>query len=322
MKRREGIVMSFCPICHCERYERLGPNPDFPYSNVLYCKGCGFMWTYPAPSQEILDKLYTSTYREARNEKATEEYLRNMDQRAASQKLFITKNALVKLNRDSRVLDIGCGAGLLLKAFAELSNDLTGFEPDIKMIEEARLHLPSNARLHAEAFYPGKSKRSGYHLSAASHVLEHIPDPIPFLTELLQIIDKDGIIFLEVPQETRWAVKEIVNSRYKGLMHLLFFNPNTLQEAIKRAGGDVVYLSTFGPDRNKFSLVHPTHSTWRRRLHWSCYSFLQRVEKRLGFHLIHPSPLPWSDIDWDQALFRETPQQGIWIRVIARKIVN
>lgn len=308
--------MPRCPICSYEKHSEIGDNPDFPDSKVLNCGSCGFMWTYPGPSQLFLDQVYSKQYRrETDSWKPTQKFLTNMGCRAAAQKSFIQEYANVKLH-GARVLDVGCGLGSLLNEFAGLANGLTGFEPGARMLALARSYLPSDAQLYAEMFTPGKFQENIFDLVIASHVLEHVAEPISFLSELFRIVRRDGgVVFLEVPHETRQSVEEIVNAKHTGAMHLLFFDPDTLKEAILKAGGSVIYMSTFGPDRRLYSTVDPRKGPWTKLVRWYVSRAIRRIFRLLGVeHLVYgPTVITQDDFT------RETARNGIWIRTIAEK---
>ncbi len=305
--------MLSCPICLCKNLSELGVNPDFQYSRLLFCRCCGFMWTHPAPSEAFLSQLYSTEYPERVKEQLTQEELRAADSRATSQRSFILKYSGVRLHH-AKILDIGCSVGSLLISFIDFTEDLIGFEPDINAVAIARSRLPARAQLHAETFNPKQLKESVFHLITASHVLEHVPHPIWFLSELFRLVRGDGVLFLEVPHETKKAVTEILNAKLRGKMHLSFFDPDTLKAALIKSGWTVVYMSTFGPDRKSFSLVHPRQGWWTRRIAWYSSQIIRLVNRHLGI-----AESVDAGINWHNALTRETPREGIWIRVIAKK---
>jgi 2-polyprenyl-3-methyl-5-hydroxy-6-metoxy-1,4-benzoquinol methylase len=297
--------MCRCPICLCEERSEIGQNPDFPLSKVLSCMACGFMWTHPAPSEAYLNDLYKADYREMRSEGPDQKYLTSMDNRAAAQKSFILEHTNVALHQ-AKILDVGCSAGSLLSVFTEFTHDLTGFEPDEKMVAAARSRLPASAHLHTETFALEEFPDDTFHLVTASHVLEHVPEPVSFLSELFRIVCRNGALFLEVPYETKRKVRELVRRKRKGTKHLLFFSPGTLKKAVTRAGGRVVYMSRFGPD------IRLRYCSWRtRRIGWYAGAVTRRISRYLG-----------AECSGYDHHIEENPQKGTWIRVIAERAIN
>ncbi len=299
-------VSKACQLCQSDGVRTMGANPDFPESAVVRCEACGYMWTDPAPSAASLDDFYSGRYREIRRETATAKYLANADRRARSQKSFITAHATTPL-QDARVLDIGCSAGSLLKCLGESTGNLAGYEPDAGMLAAARTRLPAGSELVCGAYAPGMAKTASADLVTLSHVLEHIADPVEFLRELLRIARPGGSLFIEVPHETDKSVGEIIRAGYASLGHLVFFSPRSLRSAIERAGGRVAYVSTWGPDRDSFSVVP------RKR------SLAARVGARLAAMGAREDSTCATACETDMT-DRETPESGIWIRAIAEKI--
>jgi 2-polyprenyl-3-methyl-5-hydroxy-6-metoxy-1,4-benzoquinol methylase len=184
------------------------------------------MWTVPAPSKPELDSLYQARYRQIRAEALTDEHLLYKDARAAAQRAFILRHTTIDQLPRLRMLDIGCAAGSLLLSFDQLRipADLVGFEPDHLMAAAARSRLHSNARIHASTFESTHFPSGQFDLVTASHSLEHVAEPVPFLSDLWRITCPNGVLFLEVPHETRQSVRRIVAAKHRGLMHLLFFS--------------------------------------------------------------------------------------------------
>ncbi|HKH69009.1 MAG TPA: class I SAM-dependent methyltransferase, partial [Reyranella sp.] len=84
-----------------------------------------------------------------------------------------------ELAEEGRLLDIGCSNGNLLQTFHSLRPrwKLSGAEL-VDQWKETVLALPG-----VEAFYsgPNPAYAGRFDVISLSHVLEHIPDPIPFL---------------------------------------------------------------------------------------------------------------------------------------------
>lgn len=87
-----------------------------------------------------------------------------------------------------RLVEVGCGKGFFLEMLLADGVDVTGFDPTYE---------GDNPRVRLEYFAPGLDV-SGDGL-ILRHVLEHIVDPVGFLTELRDANGGGGLIYIEVP---------------------------------------------------------------------------------------------------------------------------
>lgn len=118
---------------------------------------------------------------------------------------------LVRLSRQHRVLDLGCGPGLLAVAFARYAGEVVGMDPEPAMLEQAVVHA---AKHQAEVkFIQGSSYDLGDHLGKFQLVTMgrsfHWMDRAATLVALTRLVPEDGAValfgdtHLEVP-ENRW----------------------------------------------------------------------------------------------------------------------
>jgi SAM-dependent methyltransferase len=103
--------------------------------------------------------------------------------------------------RPRTLLEIGCGDGALLEALSArgLAPVLDGVELSETAIALARARtIPGARRLEA---YDGARVPAGddaYDLAVLAHVLEHVPEPVPLLTEAARVAPW---VLVEVPLE-------------------------------------------------------------------------------------------------------------------------
>lgn len=302
-----------CPLCASTQNTSLGPNPDFPETTIRRCRACSMMWTAPVPSEATLDQIYRMHYRASYQGQFPPEYFKYKDLRAQAQCDFIAQYTTVFKQQNLCALDIGCAAGSLLATFtqAQPTAQLVGFEPDPDMLAAARERLPRSAQLYGELFTPTRVQPQCFDLIAASHLLEHVPDMRAFLSGLADLTNPHGILFLEVPYETPASVREQSRAHHRGLIHLLFFNPQTLAQALRQTGWQVQHIGMFGPHRSHFSVVPPEQSVGLRRLKYQGARTLAQVTRQKFS--------PRAEIDWGKEYRRETPAHGIWIRAVGVK---
>lgn len=98
-----------------------------------------------------------------------------------------------------RVLDVGCGGGLLCEALAARGAQVTGIDLAPAMIEVAQLHAIEGALaidyrcVPAEALF-AEGRR--YEVVTCMEMLEHVPDPAATLRTLAGLLAPGGQLFV------------------------------------------------------------------------------------------------------------------------------
>jgi 2-polyprenyl-6-hydroxyphenyl methylase/3-demethylubiquinone-9 3-methyltransferase len=100
----------------------------------------------------------------------------------------------------ARVLDVGCGGGLLCEAFARAGAEVTGIDLAPGMIEVARLHaaaegLKIDYRL-ASAEQIAATTAGGFDIVTCMEMLEHVPDPPATTAALAGLVRPRGALFV------------------------------------------------------------------------------------------------------------------------------
>jgi SAM-dependent methyltransferase len=96
-----------------------------------------------------------------------------------------------------RMLDLGCGTGPTLRAFARLMQgwELNGFDPHLSDRERVR-RIPG-----VKQVYEGSLEQidGAFALVSAVHVLEHVTEPLAFLRGARRLLQQDGLFLVQVP---------------------------------------------------------------------------------------------------------------------------
>lgn len=136
-----------------------------------------------------------------------------------------------------KLLDVGCGRGYFLKLAGERGYDATGIDLSEAAVRYARQKLGVNAsRMDAHELARTGSR---YDLITAWHVLEHFEDPVQMLGTLRELLNKGGLLFLEVPnlQSLKFI---LARDKWQGgnhpRYHRTFFTASTLRAMLRQAG--------------------------------------------------------------------------------------
>jgi 2-polyprenyl-6-hydroxyphenyl methylase/3-demethylubiquinone-9 3-methyltransferase len=102
--------------------------------------------------------------------------------------------------KGKRVLDIGCGGGILAEALTREGAEVTGIDQGEKVIKIAKLHsLESQLNINYEQINIEnfiKKNKQKFDVITCLEMLEHVPDPASVIKACSQILKPDGKLFL------------------------------------------------------------------------------------------------------------------------------
>jgi 2-polyprenyl-6-hydroxyphenyl methylase / 3-demethylubiquinone-9 3-methyltransferase len=123
-----------------------------------------------------------------------------------------------------RVLDVGCGGGLLAEAMARRGARVTGIDLATEALEIARLHaLESGVAVEyrpAAVEALAESTPAAFELVTCLEMLEHVPDPAAVVDALARLVRPGGhVVCSTINRNARSFALAIVGAEY--LMRLL-----------------------------------------------------------------------------------------------------
>lgn len=148
----------------------------------------------------------------------------------------------------ARVLDVGCGGGLLSEALAAAGAQVTGIDLAPRVLDVARLHLhESNLQVDyrevsVESLAQGLP--AAFDAITCMEMLEHVPDPGSVIAACVMLLKPGGRLFLSTLNRTPLAFGvAIVGAEYalnllpRGTHHYAqFIRPAEMAAALRDAG--------------------------------------------------------------------------------------
>ncbi len=150
--------------------------------------------------------------------------------------------------KGKKVLDVGCGGGILSESMARLGADVTGIDMGEAPLEVARLHLlESNLEVHYERIPVERLAREqpeSFDVVTCMEMLEHVPDPDSVVAACARLLRPGGHVFFSTlnrnPKSYLFAIigaEYLLNLLPKGTHdYAKFIRPSELERWIRSAG--------------------------------------------------------------------------------------
>ncbi|MBC8212073.1 MAG: bifunctional 2-polyprenyl-6-hydroxyphenol methylase/3-demethylubiquinol 3-O-methyltransferase UbiG [Gammaproteobacteria bacterium] len=170
--------------------------------------------------------------------------------------------------KHKKVLDIGCGGGILAEAMAARGAEVTGIDMAEMSLDVARMHLHESGlsveyqKITAEQF---SAENPGlFDVVCCLEMLEHVPDPASIIQAAAQALKPDGTLVLStLNRNPKSFLLAIVGAEY--IMKMLpkgtheyqkFLKPSELAQAARAAMLEVTDISgmSYSPLSRNYSL--------------------------------------------------------------------
>jgi len=264
------VSVSPCPVCDGTR-ARPAFRASGLESTVVLCEECGLGRFHPPPDAETIRSFYPDAYYGGPGTKfqpAIEALVRWVGERHIS---FLCRD----LPRGARILDVGCGRGVILGPLADRGFEVHGVE----ISEEAARGADPRARIRiaprlAEAGYGD----AFFDEVVIWHVLEHLPDPRETLTTVHRILRPGGRLVVAVPNLASLQAR-LTGPAWFHLdvpRHLYHFPLPALQRLLVRTGFELVSEHHFSLRQNPFGWIQSALNRSSRLPRNGLYTLLHR----------------------------------------------
>lgn len=170
--------------------------------------------------------------------------------------------------KGKRVLDVGCGGGILSEAMRARGAEVTGIDMGEAPLEVARLHLLETGlevdyqRITAEAM--AQQHPAAFDVVTCMEMLEHVPDPTSVVKACFNLVRPGGhVFFATINRNPKSYLFAIIGAEY--LLRLLpkgthdfakFIRPSELESWCRMAGLQAVDATgmTYNPLTRQYRL--------------------------------------------------------------------
>ena len=181
-------------------------------------------------------------------------------------------HALADLNQ-KRVLDVGCGGGILADSMARKGADVTGIDLASKSLRVAQLHAletgtPNIQYREVSVEALAQEQPASFDVVTCMEMLEHVPDPGSVVRACAELVKPDGWVFFSTLHRSAKAfMLAIVGAEY--VLNMLprgtheyakMIRPSELAASCREAGLDLVVTKgmEYNPITKRYALTTDT----------------------------------------------------------------
>lgn len=147
---------------------------------------------------------------------------------------FVNETIQKHLPNAKRLLEVGCGGGYMLNKFRGMGLEVMGVDPSPVAVNKGK----EFGYQVIKDFYPSKQTFDKVDIIFHYDVLEHIEDPVAFLSSHKGDLTDNGMIVFAVPDDTECLdigdVSMVIHE------HINYFDKDSLKNNVEKAGFEVL----------------------------------------------------------------------------------
>lgn len=235
---------------------------------VVVCGNCGVVHNDPIPTASELSSFYKDEYRLS-YKKTREPKLRHSARYFPAVSHHIEKYWEFYKNA-KQILDVGSGSGEFVYLMRALGKDAAGLEPSKDYAEFCqKCYGLDVVNGEIDNFTPPTL----YDHIRLHHVVEHLRDPIAHLRHVSKWLNKNGIIYVSVPDFERYCCVKTPGSIFH-FGHIYNFDRDSFLYIVESAGLKV--LERTGPTSAFVGIQdQPSSNQVKPRLEWDIPSKIE-----------------------------------------------
>lgn len=101
-----------------------------------------------------------------------------------------------------KILDVGCGGGLVCEPLSRLGAEMTGLDADANAIEAAKTHAAQNGLSIDYRCMDAVDLNEKFDVVLALEIIEHVPDPAAFIDMIADKVAPGGLVIFSTLNRT------------------------------------------------------------------------------------------------------------------------
>ena len=230
--------IGFCRACTGARHERLFVHSGYP---VYECQSCGLVFLNPQPSDDVLADIYSSRYFLEADDAGSEREFSDLRRQTAC--VYLEAIAAYGGRSHGRVLDVGCGKGDFLVEAATRGYEVWGIDVSPHAAQIANHRLGREA-VKCSTLTKADLPSTYFDICVCVDTIEHVRDPLEYLSRLRRILKPDGVLLLVTPALDSWPARLMKRRWFEfKTEHLFYFDTETLQNVLTLGGFHAIETS-------------------------------------------------------------------------------
>jgi len=235
-----------CPICKSDKNKIYGKKNGF----VLHlCKDCEVIFVWPI--QDNLQEIYKENYFKNTDGKHCGYVDYDRDKEPMKEIFIAYLKTLENISSGRKIFDVGSATGYFLDLAKERGWQTAGVEISLYAAKRARAkghYIICTQKL-------GNKIRDKFDIVTMWDVLEHLNNPMEYLTDVNKIVHPKGLLVINTVNKDSWFAK-LMGIRWHLIVppeHLFYFSKKSLKIALNQAGFEIIGI---GRISKRFSLTY------------------------------------------------------------------
>ncbi len=258
-KQKYLETLSACPLCgftqnHPLFFEKIKLEHENHQLGINQCKSCRLCYVSPRLNRHGLTLLYNQGYSQ---DTVSGKYNVEADVSELEYAQFV-EYLKQELPKGGKVLDVGCGVGLMLDSLAKNIPSLASEGVEFSSFAASKAIEKGHKIYVGDITEIEELQPETFDAIIILYVLEHVPDPIAVLKKCHTLLKKNGKIFVAVPnyrylQVTHTGILSRLiygkDTYIHAEEHLFNYTPVTLSKILDYSGFMVNYYGQAQPLR-------------------------------------------------------------------------